>query len=690
MNAFNILSSSTRLQAIKETTKGLRLAGKDDRTKDPGNDTSRLSRKRKRSSLELDEAPLESVTGRKTVISPGKHEEQRDAEGIDSRIYPDPIVNDDDLRTYLRKHRIKLTQLYHPKTSKKLSPKTKKLSKSSNLNSCRGYITDSELKPLNTFHDLGERFQVSDIILSNLAKQHYSAPTEIQSISIPILLGSSEIHASSGKTDQIQDQKYEQPGTLACHLLSVAPTGSGKTLAYMIPLLHSIIVKQSLGEGNPSHYNQALPCGPKAIVIAPTKELAKQITYESRKLAHRSGIKVAFIAKGMRLAASQPPHRPSPLVNEAEPQEQDTKNKTTSKADVLVSTPLGLLNAIADSSGDTLDLPSVSNLVLDEADALLDPLFRDQTMSVLSACTNHALRLSLWSATVGSSIEEIARTTIQTRFEAAAKESNNQAQPTPLLRLVVGLKDSSIPNITHRMLYVASERGKLTTIRQILTAQGAAPSSTLAQIHPPMLVFTQTIPRAIALHAELQYDVPYEAGGPARIAVLHADLTDAARDRVMQRFRQGEVWILVTTDLLARGVDFHGVNAVINYDLPHSSAAYVHRAGRTGRAGRSGGVALTFYSQEDMPFVKNVANVIAASEEQRSDAMSADRKWMMDSLPKPSKTMKKMLKRRGVDSRHVGKIRDGNGRVRNSGSQISTKSGYERRKQNMKKGVVGR
>jgi ATP-dependent RNA helicase DDX52/ROK1 len=142
----------------------------------------------------------------------------------------------------------------------------------------------------------------------------------------------------------------------------------------------------------------------------------------------------------------------------------------------------------------------------------------------------------------------------------------------------------------------------------------------------------------------------------------------------MARFRAGEVWVLITTDVLARGVDFAGVNGVVNYDVPTSAAAYVHRAGRTGRAGREGGVAVTFYTKDDIPFVKSVANVIAMSEKQagkKGDEGSGVQKWLLDALPDVAKEDKRKLKVRGVESRRTG-----------GKATITTKSSWERRREN--------
>ncbi|KHG19774.1 DEAD-box ATP-dependent RNA helicase 57 -like protein [Gossypium arboreum] len=84
------------------------------------------------------------------------------------------------------------------------------------------------------------------------------------------------------------------------------------------------------------------------------------------------------------------------------------------------------------------------------------------------------------------------------------------------------------------------------------------------------------------------------------------------RENVVNDFRAGKTWVLIATDVIARGMDFKGVNCVINYDFPDSAAAYIHRIGRSGRAGRTG-EAITFYTEDDVPFLRNIANVMAAS-----------------------------------------------------------------------------
>jgi ATP-dependent RNA helicase DDX52/ROK1 len=291
---------------------------------------------------------------------------------------------------------------------------------------------------------------------------------------------------------------------------------------------------------------------------------------------------------------------------------------------------------------------------------------------------------------MGSNIEQLARTVINERRTRITNSAESGCAEAPLVRLVVGLKDSAVPNIQHRLIYAASEQGKLMGLRQLLH-----PTTTTAEsgppLLPPFLVFTQTIERAVALHSELLYDIPPEAGGISRIAVLHSDLSDTARDSVMTKFRKGEIWVLITTDLLSRGVDFRGVNGVVNYDIPTSSAAYVHRVGRTGRAGREGGVAVTLYSKDDIPYLKNVANVVAMAQKQKSTSAEGTseegvQQWLLDALPNLTKQAKKDLRKHGIESRTAKGAKNDPKAARRG--RISTKSGFERREENKRKGAI--
>lgn len=523
-------------------------------------------------------------------------------------------------------------------------------------------------QPLQSFAELRSRFGVSVRLAANIDDQGYSLPTEVQLAALPLLLENPKNFMDPQSDDSSQ-----------IDLLAVAPTGSGKTMAFMIPTLHRISKARQGVEGGLKTTS--------AIILAPTKELAGQIVNEGRKLARNTGIKVTQVRKGMELA-----HSKSDQAGSNEPSDDESAQtiEIFVKSDVLVSTPGVLASIIQEAKEKGREaLSDVQYLILDEADVLLDPLFRDQTLTIWNSLSRVDLRVSLWSATMGSNIEELARTVLNERRVHLSDKQDVSIHEAPLVRLVVGLKDSAVPNIQHRLVYAASEQGKLMGLRQLLH-----PTTTSAEsgppLLPPFLVFTQTIERAVALHSELLYDIPAEAGGISRIAVLHSDLSNTARDNVMTGFRKGEIWILITTDLLSRGVDFRGVNGVVNYDIPTSSAAYVHRVGRTGRAGREGGVAVTLYSKEDIPYLKNVANVVAAAQKQKGGFNASNKdgvqQWLLDALPSLSKQAKKDLRKHGVESRTSrGMTKDPKAGRK---ARISTKSGYERREDNKRKGMI--
>lgn len=594
---------------------------------------------------------------------------------VDSRNNPTTsnLLDDGECRQLLRSHRVKVT-LLPSKKPEKVIKKSKK--KKTLVPAKKEEYKQIYPQPLVAFNDLRTTYNLSPRMADNLAQQGYKIPTEVQMGSLPLLLRPKTALGES--IEEVEDSN----GDIHVDLLAVAPTGSGKTLAFLIPILDQIIQRRRTSESKENIL--------EAIVVAPTKELATQIVNEAKKLSLGTGVKVVGMRKGIRITQDDDTDVQMEDASDEEEEDEGSDDEKlgkrlaqpAAKADILVSTPGLLSSALAGSDS----LPTVRTLVLDEADVLLDQLFRDQTLGIWNSCTNPALRVTLWSATMGSNIEALASSTIQARRARLELDHNSH-----IIRLVVGLKDSAIPNITHRLVYAATEPGKLIALRQLLHPTAKSVDAT-ESLRPPFLVFTQTIPRAVALHSELLYDIPSEAGGSSRIAVLHAELSDNARSGIMTRFRNGEIWVLITTDILSRGVDFRGINGVVNYDVPNSGAAYIHRVGRTGRAGREGGVAVTFYTKEDIPYVKAVANIIAASEKAAGKPASeaSMKRWMLDALPTPSKQEKKKLKLHGVEARRGGlaeKGQDGDGKGRWN-SQISTKSGYERKLEHNRKGAI--
>ncbi|KAL8682970.1 MAG: hypothetical protein Q9186_001049 [Xanthomendoza sp. 1 TL-2023] len=594
-------------------------------------------------------------------------------------------------RRILKQNRLRINSLQFGSSNTEKRKENHKLPLKRTEDSVRNGKAHPQLtpQPLQSFKDLGPKYNVSRRVQANLDVQGYRVPTEVQLGSLPLLLGNDK---DRGLQLESNEELQEQPGRSEVDLLTIAPTGSGKTLAFLIHVLHGL--RRDRWHHNSGETSVKVSESTQALILAPTRELVDQIVNEGKKLAFGTGIKISRMTKGMSFGSNATRDKTSEQATMKDAMndlaEGQARKTSTVKADIVVSTPMLLLHAIEPSSErTTTSLAQVRYLVLDEADVLLDPLFRMQTLDVWNACTNRSLQTSLWSATIGSSIEFLAHSYILDRRRKLMDVEQPQHH---VLRLVVGLKDSAVSNISHQLVYAATERGKLMALRQMIHPT-AGPMGNQSSLQPPFLVFTQTISRAVALHSELLYDIPAEAGGSSRIAVLHSDLSDTARSVIMAGFRKGEIWILITTDLLARGIDFRGINGVVNYDIPNTSGIYIHRVGRTGRQGREGGVAVTLYTKEDIKYVKNVANVIAASEKQRKeprDTKADDglQQWLLNALPDVSKKTKKELKRTGVAARNTKKnSKDGGNEARRM--RISTKSGYDRRLEQKRKNAVG-
>lgn len=245
--------------------------------------------------------------------------------------------------------------------------------------------------------------------------------------------------------------------------------------------------------------------------------------------------------------------------------------------DILISTPRRLQLCICKKKK-KIDLSRVEYLVLDESDKLFERSLLEQTDSVVKACSNPSIIRSLFSATLPGFVEDVARTVMH-----------------DAVRVIVGDKNAASESIKQKLIFAGSEEGKLLALRQ----------SFAESLNPPMLIFVQSIERAEELYGELKFD-------SIRVGVIHSNLSQEQRESVIDDFRAGKTWVLIATDVLGRGMDFKGVKCVINYDFPDCAASYIHRIGRSGRAGRIG-EAITFYTEHDIPYLRNIANVMTAS-----------------------------------------------------------------------------
>ena len=243
------------------------------------------------------------------------------------------------------------------------------------------------------------------------------------------------------------------------------------------------------------------------------------------------------------------------------------KNRDTPKCQIMIATPKRLTIAKP-------NFENVSYVVIDEADHLLSHSFVPQTDAVLALLPKERnVHVSLFSATMNPKVEETARSFM----------------PNPI-RIQVGDDHAVASLITQELKFVGKEKGKVLELRQRINE---------GSLELPAIIFVQNKQRANDLAGELR--VP--------VSVLTADENDNERAEAIRKVRTGQNQFLITTDLAGRGIDLAAIQTVVNFDLPPDSTTYIHRIGRTARAGRSGH-AITFFTEDDMPNLKPVASVM--------------------------------------------------------------------------------
>lgn len=339
-------------------------------------------------------------------------------------------------------------------------------------------------------------------IVRAVEERKYTAPTPIQSAVIPGVLSGRDVWAC-------------------------AHTGSGKTAAFALPLL------QRHSESKPE-----TPRRIRSLILVPTRELAAQIGTSIDNYARYlpDALKVAVVFGGVSI----------------NPQMMALRGG----ADMVIATPGRLLDLVEHNA---LSLRSVTTLVLDEADRLLDLGFADELAKVLSLLPERRQNL-LFSATFPPEVDALAQILLR--------------DP---LRVDVPSTPQTVPDIAQRAIHVDTSRRTQLLLRLIREHGWTR-----------VLVFVATKYSTEHVAEKLR-----RAG--IKAAAIHGELSQGARTQALADFKAQQLQVLVATDLAARGIDIAQLPAVVNYDLPRSTDDYIHRIGRTGRAGQSG-VAVSFVS----------------------------------------------------------------------------------------------
>ncbi len=362
-----------------------------------------------------------------------------------------------------------------------------------------------------------ETFTFHPAVAAGVVAEGYQRPTPIQSRAIPPIMKGRD-------------------------LMGLAQTGTGKTAAFVLPILHR------LATGNRG--------GARALILAPTRELAEQTHQAIESLGRRTRLVSVAVYGGVGI------------------QQQIQKLK---QADVVVACPGRLLDHIGRRS---IDLARLEVLVLDEADQMLDMGFIPDIRRIIAHLPAKRQTM-VFSATMPPEIRRLAGSilhdpaTVQVGITAPAETVSHAFYPVA-------------PHLKTALLLTL-----------------------LAHTNPTSaLVFTRTKHRAKSLGKKLS------AAG-YRSASLQGNLTQSRRQASLDGFRDGKFQILVATDIAARGIDVTRISHVINFDVPATAEAYIHRIGRTGRATRSG-EAFTLVTAEDQKMVRAINRVIGCDVEQRT------------------------------------------------------------------------
>ena len=363
----------------------------------------------------------------------------------------------------------------------------------------------------STFADLG----VSSATVDALAKRGFDKPFAIQDLVVADALAGRDVLAQS-------------------------PTGSGKTLAFGIPMVDRIAAES------------ARPAG---LILAPTRELASQITDELASLAYARALKLTTVYGGVSI---------NKQIREAP------------RAHIVVATP-GRLEDLLDRGSLTLD--AVQILVLDEADRMLDMGFKPAVDRIVAQCPRNRQTM-FFSATLEGEAGRAAQ-----RYTAPDAVSHTH-------RPAVDTK----ADIEHRFERVTRDDRLRALVRELRSTE-----------RDLALVFVRTKRGADRLTKKLGNE-------GIKAVAMHGDKSQGQRERALASFEAGTVTTLVATDVAARGIDVAGISHVINFDPPEDHDTYTHRVGRTGRAGRTG-VGITFVDIEQAADVEGIATALKLGRE---------------------------------------------------------------------------
>ncbi|XP_050369524.1 DEAD-box ATP-dependent RNA helicase 37-like [Argentina anserina] len=431
---------------------------------------------------------------------------------------------------------------------------------------------DREVNPFQDDDEIEEPFSEQENSGINF-DAYEDIPVETSGDNVPPPVNTfAEIDLGDALNKNIQRCKYVKPTPVQRHaipislggrdLMACAQTGSGKTAAFCFPIISGIMKGQPPQRSARSH----TAC-PLALILSPTRELSSQIHEEAKKFSYQTGVR-AVVAYGG-----------APIHQQLRELERGV--------DILVATPGRLVDLLERAR---VSLQNIRYLALDEADRMLDMGFEPQIRKIVEQMDMPppgVRQTMLFSATFPKEIQRLAS-------DFLAK----------YIFLAVGRVGSSTDLILQRVEFV-HESDKRSHLMDLLHAQRANGTQGKQAL---TLVFVETKKGADSLEHWLCMN-----GFPA--TTIHGDRTQQEREQALRSFKSGNTPILVATDVAARGLDIPHVAHVVNFDLPNDIDDYVHRIGRTGRAGKSG-LATAFFNENNTSLAKSLADLMQESNQE--------------------------------------------------------------------------
>lgn len=338
-------------------------------------------------------------------------------------------------------------------------------------------------------------------------------------------------------------------------VIGIAQTGSGKTLGYVVPAVTFILeeIKTMMEKGEPWD-NKGKPM---VLVLAPTRELAIQIHQESMRFLGKTSIRIVLVYGGAKSFIQ--------------------KRELESGVDLLIATPGRLIDFLEKG---TINLEKVIFLALDEADRMLDMGFMPQINKINSFIKNEFRQTMLFSATWPSEVDRLSKSLLK----------------DDAIKITVGRTDlTSNKDITQKIIFVEDFKKKRRLFANLVKDSNINPNN-------KMLVFMKTKKDCDRFEKELNDD-----GFSCK--ALHGDKSQDERDTIFADFKSSNLNILIATDVASRGLDIPAIRIVVNYDFPQTIEDYIHRIGRTGRAGAKG-TSYTFFENRNSKFARPLVEIL--------------------------------------------------------------------------------